>query len=141
MVAWGGPDSVRPGSAGRGARRAVAGGGGGGVAAWLGAGEVGPAQEWGGRGGRGWGSGRDRGGAGSRLHALSAPASAPRASRSRPACAAAAAAGEATSRAPRPAGPRRLPRPSAEPAEAMDALAWLLPPLLLLCARQHRGAR
>ncbi|XP_014718605.1 gamma-aminobutyric acid receptor subunit delta isoform X4 [Equus asinus] len=23
----------------------------------------------------------------------------------------------------------------------MDALAWLLPPLLLLCARQHRGAR
>lgn len=36
---------------------------------------------------------------------------------------------------PRPAGPRPAP------PEAMDALAWLLAPLVLLCAQHHRGTR
>ncbi|XP_036856084.2 gamma-aminobutyric acid receptor subunit delta isoform X1 [Manis javanica] len=48
--------------------------------------------------------------------------------------------GQTTSRAPDTGRTRRRPG-SAPSAEAMDALAWLLAPLLLLCAQQHRGTR
>lgn len=136
------------GPPGRGARLGGAGAGGGALLRGSGVGRnprgsgvrPGSAAGGGGRAGR-QGGGPVRGGAGSGFRAPSALAPAPRAlplPPSRCRYRGRRRSNFSSARDRRDPGATPGPAPS---AETMDALAWLLPPLLLLCAQQHRGTR